>query len=127
MQPTRRPGTLSERLFLTRSAHFWLFGASGPKPPRTVSGVFCGTRKLRTDTNGTGHAGRGHPSQRARGGAEANSGLPGHPTVVDPSSSKAGTSEGGALDDHAFFTTPAPTALTGIDPGTRGDSVPPAG
>lgn len=29
MQPTRRPGTPSERRFLTRGAHFWLSGALG--------------------------------------------------------------------------------------------------
>jgi hypothetical protein len=49
-----------------------------------VSGALYGARRLRTDARGTGHAGRGRPSQHARGGTEANSGLPGHPTVAEP-------------------------------------------
>jgi hypothetical protein len=65
----------------------------GAEATETVSGALYRARRLRTDTKGIGHAGRGHPSQHARGGTEANSGLPGHPTVAGSSSSKSGTSE----------------------------------
>jgi len=67
----------------------------GAEATEAVSGVFCGTRKLRTDTKGTGHAGQGHQSQHARGGTEADSDSPGHPTVIASSFPKAGTSENG--------------------------------